>query len=96
MWLLCNTERSEALLNLGIVHAGYLNGAYLAGAGMKANGDYGLVTYPWDLADKSNPVPATQKTSLVEVCSSFFASKVQAVADCCAQELAIGGWLIST
>lgn len=59
---------------LGSVHAGYINAAYVAGAGMKANGDYGLVTYPWDLSDKSNPEPATQKTSLVEVLSPFSAS----------------------
>ncbi|CAL8464209.1 g3744 [Coccomyxa elongata] len=50
--------------------AGYIDAAYVAGAGMKANGDYGLVTYPWDLADRANPAPATQKTSLIELFSN--------------------------
>ncbi|CAL8471630.1 g11172 [Coccomyxa elongata] len=48
---------------------GFINAAYAAGADMKANGDFGLVTYPWDLANKSNPTPTTQKTSLIELFS---------------------------
>lgn len=39
----------------------------MAGAGMMANGDLGLATYPWDLANKANATPANQKTSLIEV-----------------------------
>lgn len=39
----------------------------MAGAGMMANGDYGLATYPWDLTAKTNAAPANQKTSLIEV-----------------------------
>ena len=30
-------------------------------------GDYGLATYPWDLANKSSAAPKFQKTALVEV-----------------------------
>ncbi len=62
---------------LETVHAGYIDAAYGAGAGMKANGDYGLVTYPWDLSDRSNPAPATQKTSLIEVPSPFLPLSLQ-------------------
>ena len=47
--------------------AGFTSAVYMAGAGMKANGDFGTATYPWDLAAKTNAMPANQKTSLVEV-----------------------------
>jgi hypothetical protein len=53
----------------GSVHAGFTTAVYAAGAGMKANGDYGLATYPWDLSAKTNPAPTTQKTSLLELFS---------------------------
>ncbi|BDA49327.1 hypothetical protein COCOBI_13-4390 [Coccomyxa sp. Obi] len=46
---------------------GFVNAVYMAGAGMKANGDFGTATYPWDLAAITNAAPANQKTSLVEL-----------------------------
>ena len=42
-----------------------------AAEGMTANGAYGLATYPWDLTTISNATPATQKTSLIEVCTQY-------------------------
>lgn len=56
------------------MHTGFTNAVYMAGAGMKANGDFGTATYPWDLAAKTNAMPATQKTSLLEVHPSFSTS----------------------
>ncbi len=50
--------------------AGFVNAVYMVGAATTANGDYGLATYPWDLANKANAAPANQKTSLIEVGAS--------------------------
>ncbi|KAK9832034.1 hypothetical protein WJX81_000270 [Elliptochloris bilobata] len=33
---------------------GFVTAVYAAGAGTKANGDYGIATYPWNLAAKTN------------------------------------------
>ncbi|EIE24831.1 hypothetical protein COCSUDRAFT_53090 [Coccomyxa subellipsoidea C-169] len=54
--------------------AGFVNAVYMVGAATTANGDYGLATYPWDLANKANAAPANQKTSLVERFSTPAAS----------------------
>lgn len=68
---LLNALRSTDFLNVCLIAwavlAGFTNAVYMAGAGLKANGDFGTATYPWDLAAISNATPANQKTSLVEV-----------------------------
>lgn len=46
--------------------AGYTTAIYQAAAAMTPGG-YGMATYPWDLSNIANAIPATQKTSLLEV-----------------------------